>query len=216
MESLRILLQLSFLCDPFLHLQADTNKKLGLGRYFYACSHDPQTCVGFGTVLRWASNLLFACAAFAMWGIMFTGDNIPTITEGESGAGRKDFTQLPVKIATVLFTVEVMTTMLLFPRAAASFSCRHISRDTVKSMTNGILAVGVCLFWLTYLIVFFSIIFLKDLPNSRDFVNQMYGMHKIWIGAYWITQPAFLVFYCTGMLIGFAVYIVSVSRFAPT
>ena len=40
MDSLRILLQLTFLCDPFLHLQADTNKKLGLGRYFYACSHD--------------------------------------------------------------------------------------------------------------------------------------------------------------------------------
>ena len=142
MISIRMLLQLTFLCDPCTRLQASLNKKLRLSRFFYACSNNPQTCVGFGTLLRWSTYLLFACTAFAMWGIMFTGDNIPTITNEGEGFGKKDFTQLPVKIATVLFTVEVMTTMLLFPTAASNFSSRHISRDTVKKMSNGILAAG--------------------------------------------------------------------------
>jgi len=213
MASIRRLLQLTFLSDPFSTSQAALNRKLGLNRYFYACSDNPQTCIGFGTLFRWFSNLLCACAAFAMWGIMFTGDNIPTIKQGE-GAGSRDLTQLPVKIATVLFHVELMATMILFPSAARSFSSRHIQRGTVQQMSNAILWTGSFMFWLTYLIVFFSVIFLGEMKkeSSQNFSNQMFNMHKIWIGPDLIKHPAFLVFYCSGMFVGFAIYIVSVSH----
>ena len=48
--------------------------------------------------------------------------------------------------------------------------------------------------------------------KSLNFADQMYNMHKVWIGPHWIKQPTFLFFYCSGMFVGFAVYIVSVSH----
>ena len=208
MKNMRRLLQLTFLADMFSRQQAAVNKRFGLAKYCRWCTDDPHTCVGYGTLIRLALYLLSVCMILAIWfDALFI---LPKNTADDA-----DFTQLPVKIAFFLFGIEVMTTMIFFARAASSFATRHISRDTVKKMTTGILIFSISLFWLSYSVVFFSFIFFKsgELNSSKGFPTDMYTMHKVWTGK-WIDQPAFLLFYSSAMFIAFSVYIVSVRLYA--
>jgi hypothetical protein len=212
MKNLRRLLQLAFLVDMFTYRQAALNKRLGLVRYCYLFSYDPHTCVGFGSLLRWSLYLLCICTILAMWSkVLFI---LP-----KSVSGADDYTQLPVKVSFLLFGIEVIITMFFFSRAAMRFSSRHISRETVRKMSTGILAFSSALFWLSYSVTFLSFIFYKkadlvsvsNTSKSTKFAFDMYRMHKIWTDE-WIDQPAFLLFYSSAMFVAFSIYIVSVRN----
>jgi hypothetical protein len=210
MKNLRRLLQMTFLADMFTYQQASVNRRLGLAKYSDRFSEDPRSSVGFGTLIRWSLYVLCVCTMMAM---IFK----PLFILPKNDKGDSDYTQLPVKLAFLFFCFEVITTMLLFSRAASSFESRHISRSTVRKMSTGILIFSCFLFWITYSIVFFSFIFFRsghlvaasESPNEK-FPRDMYRMHKVWTST-WIDEPAFLFLYSSAMFIAFAIYIVSVS-----
>jgi hypothetical protein len=212
MKNLRRLLQFTFLSDMFTYQQASLNRRLGLVKYSRWFNEDPRYSVGFGTVLRWS---LYALCVFTMMAIIFR----PLFILPKNDQGDLDYTQVPVKVAFLVFCFEVMTTMLLFSRAASSFESRHIARSTVRQMSTGILIFCCTLFWITYSIVFFSFIFFRsgdlrvtDTSLTEKFPRDMYRMHKVWTSA-WIDEPSFLFFYSSAMFVAFSVYIVSVSYF---
>jgi len=212
MKNLRRLLQLTFLVDMLTYSQAALNKRLGLARYCYLFSYDPRTSVGYGTLLRCSLYLVFICTYLAVSSkVLFI---LP-----KSVSGADDYTQLPVKVAFLLFGIEVIITMISFSRAAISFSSRHISRKTVRKMSTGILIFSSSLFWLSYSVIFLTFIFYKkgelvsvsNTSKSTQFAFDMYRMHKIWTDE-WIDQPAFLLFYSSAMFVAFSIYIVSVRN----
>ena len=212
MKNLRRLLQLTFLVDMLTYSQAALNKRLGLARYCYLFSYDPCTSVGYGTLLRCSLYLVFICTYLAMSSkVLFI---LP-----KSVSGADDYTQLPVKVSFLLFGIEVIISMFFFSRAAMSFSSRHISRETVRQVTTGILVFGSSLFWLSYSITFLTFVFYSkaelvsasNTSKSGEFAFDMYRMHKIWTDD-WIDQPSFLFFYSSAMFVSFSIYIVSVRN----